>query len=161
MSFNAVTDNYVEIFADGACKGNPGPGGWGAILRYKNHEKEIFGGKDYTTNNQMELQAVISALEILNKSCKIKITTDSQYVNKGITQWINKWEKNNWLNASRRPVKNADLWQHLSRLAKIHQIDWYWIKGHSGHKENERADYLANLGIPTSNRLNLNFNERQ
>ena len=137
----------VEIFTDGACKGNPGPGGWGAILRYQYNEKEIRGYSDNTTNNIMELTAVIEALKSLKKPCMIIITTDSTYVKNGITVWIHNWIKNGWKTASKKAVKNKELWITLSHQIKSHEIDWAWVKGHSGHPENERADLLANLAI--------------
>lgn len=137
----------VEIFTDGACRGNPGPGGWGALLRYNGHEKTIYGGESETTNNRMELMAVIQALTLLKKPCVIEVTIDSQYVLKGITEWIPMWKKRNWKTASNKPVKNKDLWQQLDELVNKHEIRWQWIKGHSGHPENEQADRLANLAI--------------
>jgi len=137
----------VEIYTDGACRGNPGPGGWGAVLRYGRHEKELFGGEPDTTNNRMELMAAIRALESLKKPCKVKVTTDSVYVRSGITEWLPNWKRRGWKTAARKPVKNADLWQRLDRAAQAHDVAWHWVKGHSGHPENERADQLANLGI--------------
>lgn len=141
-----MTD-VVEVYTDGACKGNPGPGGWGALLRYKDTEKELFGSESLTTNNRMELLAVISALETLTRACRVRVTTDSQYVKNGITQWIKNWKRNGWKTAARQPVKNADLWQRLDLAVAGHEIEWAWVKGHSGHPENERADQLANRGI--------------
>lgn len=137
----------IEIFTDGACRGNPGPGGWGAVLRYHKHEKHLNGAEPLTTNNRMELTAVIKALEALKKAYPTKITTDSQYVHSGITKWLAKWKNHNWKNSDKKPVKNMDLWQQLDTIAQKHQITWHWIKGHSGHKENELADKLANLAI--------------
>ena len=137
----------VEIFTDGACRGNPGPGGWGAILRYGKYERELFGGDPDTTNNRMELMAAIQALETLSESCQVTLTTDSKYVMDGITQWLANWKRRNWKTASRQPVKNADLWQRLDLAVQRHQVEWRWVKGHSGHPENERADQLANRGI--------------
>lgn len=137
----------VSIFTDGACKGNPGPGGWGAILRYGDAEKQLFGGEKDTTNNRMELRAAIEALSILNRQCDVVLTTDSQYVRKGVTQWLKNWKRNGWKTASKAPVKNADLWQQLDQLIAGHSIDWRWVKGHSGHPENELADQLANRGV--------------
>lgn len=137
----------VEIYTDGACKGNPGPGGWGAILRAGSHEKELYGGEPHTTNNRMEMSAAIAALAALNQSCKVKLTTDSEYLRKGITEWLAGWKRKGWKTASRQPVKNADLWQQLDQLVAKHQIEWHWVKGHSGHPENERADQLANRGV--------------
>lgn len=143
-----MTKKFVEIFTDGACRGNPGPGGWGAILRYGDKEKEIWGGVSLTTNNQMEMQAVIEALKCLKQPCQLRITTDSSYVIKGITQWIANWKKNNWRNSQKKAVKNAELWQQMDELCQIHgEIDWQWVKGHSGHEENEHVDQLANRGI--------------
>lgn len=137
----------VEMFTDGACRGNPGPGGWGAVLRFKGAEKELYGGEQHTTNNRMELLAVIQGLKALNRSCQVKVTTDSQYVKNGITQWIHNWKRNGWKTANRKPVKNSDLWQELDQQVALHQVQWDWVKGHSGHPENERADALANKGI--------------
>ncbi len=137
----------VEIFTDGACKGNPGPGGWGALLRFKGTQKEIFGGAPETTNNRMELMAVIQALQALTKPIGVTITTDSQYVKRGITEWITNWKRNGWKTAARKPVKNSDLWKQLDELVKQYQIEWKWVKGHSGHPENELADELANRGV--------------
>ena len=139
--------NIVEIFTDGACKGNPGPGGWGVLLRYNGTEKELKGAEPETTNNRMELMAAIQALKALKRPCKVSLTTDSQYVRKGITEWIHGWKKRNWKNASKQPVKNADLWMTLDELTQQHDIAWHWVKGHSGHAENERVDELANEAI--------------
>ena len=139
--------DVIKIYTDGACKGNPGPGGWGALLRYKAHEKELSGGEPETTNNRMELMAVIRALESLKRSSSVLVTTDSQYVMKGITEWISNWKRNGWRTSAKKPVKNADLWQELDQFVAQHQVKWAWVKGHSGHAENERADELANLGI--------------
>ncbi|MCV6626827.1 MAG: ribonuclease HI [Cellvibrionaceae bacterium] len=138
----------VEIFTDGACKGNPGPGGWGALLRYGEHERRLCGGEADTTNNRMELSAAIEALKALKEPCQVDITTDSQYVRQGITQWLFNWKKNGWKTSDKKPVKNADLWQALEREVARHQVQWHWVKGHSGHRENEIADQLANQGIP-------------
>ncbi|MEJ2416838.1 MAG: ribonuclease HI [Exilibacterium sp.] len=137
----------VEIFTDGACKGNPGPGGWGALLRYGDTEKPLFGGEKRTTNNRMELMAAIEALKSLKEPCKVALTTDSQYVRQGITQWMFNWKKNGWKTANRKPVKNDDLWRLLDQQIARHDVDWHWVKGHSGHRENEIADSLANRGI--------------
>jgi len=137
----------VEIFTDGACRGNPGPGGWSAILRYNQHEKRLYGAETLTTNNKMELTAVIKALEKLKRPCNVKITTDSQYVKNGITIWMSQWKKNNWKTSNKKPVKNIDLWQELDRIAKQHKISWHWVRGHSNHPENELADMLANEAI--------------
>jgi ribonuclease HI len=137
----------VTIFTDGACSGNPGPGGWGAILRFGDVEKELKGGENPTTNNRMELMAAISALEALKKPALVDLTTDSQYVRQGITTWINNWKRNGWRTASKEPVKNADLWMRLDEALKPHEVHWHWIKGHAGHTENERADQLARDGL--------------
>jgi len=137
----------VEIFTDGACKGNPGPGGWGAVLRYGDQEKQLFGGEPGTTNNRMELTAAIEALAALTRPCKVRLTTDSQYVRKGITEWLRNWKRNGWKTASKQPVKNADLWQRLDEEVSRHEVQWHWVKGHSGHPENELADALANRGV--------------
>ena len=137
----------VEAFTDGACRGNPGPGGWGVLLRYKDKEKQLYGGEAYTTNNRMELLAAIIALETLTRPCQVRLTTDSQYVKQGITQWIIQWKQRGWKRSNKEPVKNEDLWQRLDTVAQQHQVEWQWIKGHNGHPENEIADQLANLGI--------------
>ena len=134
---------HVEIFPDGACKGNPGPGGWGAVLRTGGHEKELSGSDPATTNNRMEMTAVIEALRALNSPCEVKLHTDSKYVIDGITKWIFGWQKNGWKNAAKKPVANADLWLALVEAKRLHKVSWHWIKGHSGHPENERADVLA------------------
>lgn len=134
---------HVEIFTDGACSGNPGPGGWGAILRAKDKEKELSGSEKQTTNNRMELMAVIASLEALKRPCRVTITTDSQYVMKGMTEWLPGWKKRNWKTAAKKPVKNAELWQRLEKAIAGHDVDWQWVRGHSGHPENERADELA------------------
>ena len=133
----------VEIFTDGACKGNPGPGGWAALLRMGRHEKELSGGEPDTTNNRMELTAAIKALEALIEPCDIRLHSDSKYVLDGITRWVHGWQKNGWKNASKQPVRNADLWHELIAAAKPHQVEWVWVKGHSGHDENDRVDALA------------------
>ena len=137
----------VEIFTDGACRGNPGPGGWGALLRYGDNERELCGGEHETTNNRMELMAVIEGLSALQRPCEVKVTSDSTYVLKGIQEWMPNWKKRGWKTASKKPVKNVDLWQQLDQLVELHSIDWCWVKGHSGHAENEIADQLANRGI--------------
>ena len=137
----------VEIFSDGACKGNPGVGGWGALLRIGETEKELFGGEPNTTNNRMELTAVIEALTVLTRPCDVVVHTDSQYVQKGISEWIHGWKAKGWKTAAKQPVKNDDLWKQLDKLASQHKVDWRWVKGHAGHVENERADQLANRGV--------------
>ena len=137
----------VEIFTDGACSGNPGPGGWGAILRYGETEKELSGGAAKTTNNQMELMAAISALEALTRPCAVHLHTDSKYVKNGITQWMKGWIRNGWRTASKKPVKNADLWKQLAAAVDRHDVKWHWVKGHAGHEGNEKADELANRGV--------------
>jgi len=139
----------VEIFTDGACRGNPGPGGWGAVLRYKGTEKELCGAEADTTNNRMELTAAIKALESLKRRCYVKLTTDSVYVKSGITEWMHRWKQKGWKTADKKPVKNIDLWQQLDQVTLQHNIEWHWVKGHSGHRENDRADALANLAIDT------------
>lgn len=140
-------NDVVELFSDGACRGNPGPGGWGVLLRYRGNEKELFGAEPQTTNNRMELMAAISGLESLKRACRVRITTDSQYVMKGITEWMSGWKKRGWKTADRKPVKNVDLWQRLDAALRDHQVEWQWVRGHTGHPENERADALANRGI--------------
>ena len=137
----------VEIFTDGACRGNPGPGGWGALLRYGDNERTLCGGEHETTNNRMELMAVIQGLSALQRACEVTVTSDSTYVLKGIQEWMPNWKKRGWKTASKKPVKNVDLWQQLDQLVALHTIDWQWVKGHSGHAENEIADQLANRGI--------------
>jgi ribonuclease HI len=142
-----MTNKTVEIFTDGGCWGNPGPGGWGVLLRYGKHEKTIKGAEKETTNNRMELTAAIEALKALSESCEVSLTTDSQYVRKGITEWIHNWKKRNWLTSNKKPVKNADLWKELDAECSKHRVEWHWIKGHSGHRENEIADQLATEAI--------------
>ncbi len=137
----------VEIFTDGACRGNPGPGGWGALLRFGQHEKSLYGGEPQTTNNRMELRAAIEALSALTEPCKVDLTTDSVYVKNGITSWLAGWKQKGWKTAGRKPVKNVDLWQALDEQNQRHRVTWHWVKGHSGHRENELADQLANRGI--------------
>lgn len=139
--------HIVEIFTDGACKGNPGPGGWGALLKYGDAEKELFGGEPNTTNNRMELMAAIQALATLNRPCQVSLTTDSEYVRKGVLEWMTNWKKRGWKTASKQPVKNQDLWMQLDEQLAKHEIQWHWVKGHSGHPGNERADDLANKGV--------------
>jgi len=142
--------NHVVIYTDGACKGNPGPGGWGVYLQSDGHEKELWGGERSTTNNRMELTAVIEALAALKRPCRVSLYLDSEYVRKGITEWIHGWKKKGWVTAAKQPVKNAELWQRLDQLvhAGPHQIEWHWVKGHAGDPGNERADALANRGVP-------------
>jgi len=142
------TPTTVDIFTDGACRGNPGPGGWGALLRWQGQEREIFGGTQDTTNNRMELTAVIESLTVLKRPMRVRVHTDSTYVQQGITKWIFAWQKNGWRTSAKEPVKNADLWQALQAATERHDIEWRWVKGHAGHVENERADELANRGIP-------------
>ncbi len=142
-----MSEELVEIYADGACKGNPGPGGWGAWLRWGQHNKELCGGEMLTTNNRMELTAVIRALEHLKRDCRVRVHTDSQYVQKGISEWITTWKARGWRTSDKKPVKNADLWQQLDTLAQQHRIEWVWVKGHAGNPGNERADDLANQGV--------------
>lgn len=137
----------TEIFTDGACRGNPGPGGWGVLMRHKGHEKTLYGAEAQTTNNRMELMAAIQALESLTRSCQVRVTTDSKYVQQGIQEWLANWKRRGWKTAARKPVKNVDLWQRLDKAAAGHEIEWAWVKGHSGHPENERADELANKAI--------------
>jgi ribonuclease HI len=138
---------HVDIFTDGACRGNPGPGGWGAILKYKDHERSLSGAESETTNNRMELMAAIRALEALKRPCKVRLVTDSQYVRNGITQWLEKWKRSNWRTANRTSVKNVDLWTRLDDITQRHDVEWEWVKGHAGHPENERADALARRAI--------------
>lgn len=137
----------LEIFTDGACRGNPGPGGWGALLRYGDKEKHLCGGERDTTNNRMEITAAIQALAELKEPCRVVLTTDSEYVRQGITSWLANWKKRGWKTANKKPVKNVDLWQRLEAETARHQVEWRWVKGHSGHRENEIADQLANRGI--------------
>lgn len=137
----------VEIYTDGACRGNPGPGGWGVLLRYQGHTKTLYGAEPHTTNNRMELLAAIRGLQALSKSCTVELFTDSQYLRKGMIEWLANWKKSNWKNSQKQPVKNVDLWQQLDTLSAEHTISWHWVKGHSGHPENEQADQLANHAI--------------
>ncbi|MEM7026643.1 MAG: ribonuclease HI [Pseudomonadota bacterium] len=138
----------VYIYSDGACRGNPGPGGWGTLIKFNDHEKTLLGAETDTTNNRMELMAAIQGLESLNQSCEVVITTDSQYVKNGITDWLPNWKSRNWKTAAKKPVKNQDLWMRLDAAVNLHvEVDWQWVKGHSGHKENERVDELANQAI--------------
>ena len=142
-----MSKQKVTIYTDGGCRGNPGPGGWGAVLLFGDQEKEIYGYDPETTNNRMELMAAISALELLKRPCDIDLTTDSQYVRQGILEWMDGWKKRNWKNAAKKPVKNKDLWMRLDEAVQRHTIEWHWIKGHSGHEGNERADDLANRAM--------------
>ena len=137
----------IEIFTDGACKGNPGPGGWGVLLRLGEHEKRLYGGELDTTNNRMELLAAIRGLEALKRPASVVLTTDSQYVMKGVREWMPNWKKRGWKTASKQPVKNVDLWQQLDALVSQHEVEWRWVRGHTGHRENELADELANMGV--------------
>jgi ribonuclease HI len=137
----------VEIYTDGACRGNPGPGGWGVVLRYKGQEKTLYGGEPHTTNNRMELMAAIAGLEALKRHSQVALTTDSQYVKRGITEWMSDWKRRGWKTADRKPVKNVDLWQRLDDLVGKHRVSWHWVRGHTGHVDNERADSLANQAI--------------
>jgi ribonuclease HI len=146
-----MSSKTVEIYSDGACRGNPGPGGWGVLLRTQGHEKELYGGEAETTNNRMELMAAISGLEALKRPCTVVITTDSQYVMKGITEWMATWKRRGWKTSANKPVKNVDLWQRLDSALAPHEVQWHWVRGHTGHPENERADALANRGIDELN----------
>ncbi len=142
-----ISKQQVEMFTDGACRGNPGPGGWGVVLRFNGTEKELFGGEPDTTNNRMEMMAAISGLETLSRPCVVDLTTDSQYVMKGATEWMAGWKRRGWKTASKQPVKNVDLWKRLAAALAPHETQWHWVRGHTGHPENERADALANRGI--------------
>ena len=142
-----MTKDVVVIYTDGACSGNPGPGGWGVVMDYNGHRKELNGGEALTTNNRMELQAAISALDSLKRACSVQMHVDSQYVKDGISKWIHGWKRNGWKTADKKPVKNVELWQALDAAIQRHQISWHWVKGHDGHPENERADELARLGM--------------
>jgi ribonuclease HI len=153
ISGTAMAEEIIEIYADGACKGNPGPGGWGVILRSGTHEREMLGGEAQTTNNRMELTAVIQGLLALKRASKVRVYTDSQYVQKGISEWIHSWKRRGWRTADKKPVKNDDLWRRLDEIAAGHEVTWHWVKGHAGHPENERADALANRGIPQEARI--------
>ena len=144
---DTVMGEWVEIFTDGACSGNPGPGGWGVLLRFKGTELELSGSEPRTTNNRMEMMAAIAALEVLKRPCKVELTTDSTYLRDGITRWIHAWKRRGWKTADKKPVKNVDLWQRLEAALSGHEVDWHWVRGHSGHPENERADSLARQAI--------------
>jgi len=146
---NDTENSLVEIFSDGACSGNPGPGGWGTILRFGGHEKELSGYDPETTNNRMELIGAIAGLEALTRPCRVRVTTDSEYVKKGMTEWIEGWVKRGWKNTQKKPVANRDLWERLLELADQHQVEWHWVRGHDGHAENERCDALARAAIET------------
>jgi len=141
------TNDLVKLYTDGACRGNPGPGGWGVWMRYANNDKELCGGEANTTNNRMELMAAIMGLETLTRPCNVVLYTDSKYVMQGITEWIHNWKAKGWKNAAKKPVKNADLWKRLDTAREKHQVDWQWVKGHAGHEGNEKADELANRGV--------------
>mgnify|MGYP001815419889 CR=1 FL=1 len=141
----------VEIFTDGACRGNPGPGGWGVLLRYRGRERHLYGGEPDTTNNRMELRAAIEGLRALKEPCEVSLTTDSEYVRNGINSWMDNWKKRDWKTAGRKPVKNRDLWQALDEQNQRHRVEWHWVRGHTGHRENEIADQLANRGIDELN----------
>jgi ribonuclease HI len=145
-------ENWVDLYSDGACKGNPGVGGWGVLLRFGDREKELCGGEAETTNNRMELTAVIEGLKSLNRACKVRVHTDSQYVQKGIQEWLRNWKRKGWKTSTGQPVKNQDLWEALDRQAAEHQVEWHWVRGHAGHPENERADALANAGVDKARR---------
>lgn len=142
-----VDDDVVELYTDGACRGNPGPGGWGVVLRYRGREKTLYGGEFETTNNRMELMAAIAGLEALKRRSRVRLTTDSQYVYNGMRQWLKEWKRRNWKTAARKPVKNADLWQRLDAAAAAHDVELSWVRGHAGHADNERADELANVAV--------------
>jgi len=152
MTADGADEDRVEIFTDGACSGNPGPGGWGALLRYRGRVRELSGGEARTTNNRMELMAAIAALEALRRRCRVRLTTDSQYLCKGIQEWLPRWRERQWRTASRQPVKNVDLWRRLDEAVARHCVEWHWTRGHSGHPENERADQLAREAIPQARR---------
>ncbi len=147
MSQTESSLDIIEIFTDGACRGNPGPGGWGALMRFQGTEKQLCGAEQHTTNNRMELMAAIKALQSLKRPCRVSLTTDSQYVRQGITEWIGNWKKRGWKTAAKKPVKNDDLWRELDAVCETHEIEWHWVRGHTGHRENEMADALANQAI--------------
>ncbi|MBM3491055.1 MAG: ribonuclease HI [Alphaproteobacteria bacterium] len=145
---SAEPGDVVEVFTDGACSGNPGPGGWGVVLRYRGAERELSGGEAMTTNNRMEMLAAIRALEALRRPCRVRLTTDSRYLKDGVEQWLSRWKRNGWKTADKKPVKNSELWRELDRLLGRHEVRWHWVRGHSEHAENERADALARAAIP-------------
>ncbi len=147
MEREVDSKDFVEIFTDGSCKGNPGPGGWAALLKFKGHQKELSGAEPHTTNNRMEMTAAIMALEALKRPCRVRLMTDSEYLKKGITEWLQNWKKRNWLTSNKTPVKNEDLWRRLDQAANRHEVTWEWVKGHNGHLENELVDQLANGAI--------------
>jgi ribonuclease HI len=147
VSVRMSDSELIQIYTDGACRGNPGPGGWGALLKFGSKEKQLYGGESLTTNNRMELRAVIEALSALKRPCNVSVTSDSTYVLKGINEWLPNWKKRGWLTSGKKPVKNEDLWKSLDSLKSVHNIEWHWVKGHSGHLENELVDQLANKGI--------------
>lgn len=147
-----MTDTWVDLYTDGACKGNPGVGGWGVLMRFGDREKELCGGERETTNNRMELTAVIEGLRTLKRTCSVRVHTDSQYVQKGILEWVKNWKRKGWKTSAGQPVKNRDLWESLDRLAGEHKVEWHWVRGHAGHPENERADALANAGVEKARR---------
>ncbi len=151
MEREVDSKDFVEIFTDGSCKGNPGPGGWAALLKFKGHKKELSGAEPHTTNNRMEMTAAIMALETLKRPCRVRLMTDSEYLKKGITEWLQNWKKRNWLTSSKTPVKNEDLWRRLDQAANRHEVTWEWVKGHNGHLENELVDELANSAIKEMN----------
>ncbi|MDD4879937.1 MAG: ribonuclease HI [Gallionellaceae bacterium] len=149
---NEVKDDWVDLYSDGACKGNPGMGGWGVLMRFGDREKTLCGGEPETTNNRMELTAVIEGLRSLNRTCRVRVHTDSQYVQKGIQEWVGNWKRKGWKTSAGQPVKNRDLWETLDGLAAEHHVEWHWVRGHAGHPENERADALANEGVEKTRR---------
>jgi len=146
-SETTASEATVEIFTDGACRGNPGPGGWGALMRVQGKEKPLYGAEPHTTNNRMELMAAIKALQSLKRPCRVSLTTDSQYVRQGITEWISNWKRRGWKTSAKKPVKNEDLWRELDAACEAHAVEWHWVRGHTGHRENEMADALANQAI--------------
>ena len=154
MEREVDSNDFVEIFTDGSCKGNPGPGGWAALLKFKGHKKELSGAEPHTTNNRMEMTAAIMALETLKRPCRVKMVTDSEYLKKGITEWLKNWKMRNWLTSNKTPVKNEDLWRRLDQAVSRHEVAWEWVKGHNGHIENELVDVLANDAIKEMNQKN-------